>query len=101
MKDKKSRKKHLDSAGHIYGFILRMFIELSLDISVLSMIEIIMRQTDTLWEKVSFTMSFIFIHLLVLGTIGSVILIRTNIFKIQNPAENPDFHKKYSVIWED
>lgn len=100
-KDPKQKKKHAEAAGQVYGFVMRIFIELSLDIGVLSMIELLMRQTDLFWEKVSFTLSFVLLHFLVFGTIHCFLLIQNNILKIQNPSLFPDFHKKYSVLWED
>jgi hypothetical protein len=50
-KNSEKKKKYAASAGQIYGFWLRMLFELSLDISIIGLLEITMQQTTKSGKK--------------------------------------------------
>lgn len=84
----------------VHTYLIRTFIELSLDISVCSLIELIMRQTVTISEQISFFISVSLIVLLGLLTLTFYVLILNNNFKIMNPKMFERFHEKYGVLWD-
>ena len=98
---RKSEKYSKEVIDGIYNFLIRTLIELSLEISVSSLIEIIMKQSITNTERISYTISLVLLTLLITSTIAFTILIYTNNFKIMNPQLYPSFHQKYDVLWSD
>lgn len=81
-KNSEKKKKYAASAGQIYGFWLRMLFELSLDISIIGLLEITMQQTTYKWEKISFCISFLLFNIMVFGGFFTVNLIKSNVNKI-------------------
>ena len=74
---------------------------MSLDIFVVGLIEIIMKQTYSAIERVSYFISLILIIILVKGIPHIYHLISENMFKINNPSKFKKFHDTWSVLWED
>ena len=72
-----------------------------LDISVCASIELLMRQVLTTQEKLSFIFSLLLLTGLLNGLIFSIFLLKTKKHKIEYPLVYPDFHMKWSAIWED
>lgn len=83
-----------------YNFMIRTFIELSLDISVCALIEIIMRQNLYFGDRVSFFISFCLLLTLIMLTVYFYLLITYNTIKINYPEVYEKFHEKYNVLWD-
>lgn len=96
----KSRKYSKEVIEGFHEFMTRTFIELSLDISVCSLIELLMRQTLQMTEIISYTISVILSLSLVLLTISFYILIKNNPIKISEPKIYERFNQKYAVMWD-
>jgi len=77
-----------------------MIVEVSLDISIIAMVEMIMKVTDTPSEKFSFYLSFVLLNIIVFGVFYTYNIINNNMIKIKNPSEFKDFHNKWGVLWE-
>ena len=63
--------------------IIRIFIEMCLDISVCASIEMLMRQVLTTQEKLSFFISMFLLTVLLIGLFYSTFLIKTKKYKIE------------------
>jgi len=100
-RNEKKREEYKELSGVGYGFGIRMLFELSLDISVISIIEILMKQHHFIWEKVSLFMSIFCLNALVYAVYFSYHLINNNMVKIQGPDVYPEFHEKWCVLVED
>lgn len=81
-------------------FFQRLFIELSMELSVISLVEIIMRQTATTLERVSYFCSVANLTLVILVPVWVQFVMSYNFYKIHNPAY-PEFNATWGVFWED
>lgn len=73
-----SRNYSREVVEGFHNFMTRTFIELSLDISVCALIEILMRQTLGKVDIISYSISAIFSSILLLLTLSFYILIVNN-----------------------
>jgi len=67
------------------GELIRIFIEICLDVAVCGTIEIIMRQTVTLEEKLSYYVSLTLLITSAVGLIYSIALIQKSKLQIEQP----------------
>ena len=84
----------------VYGFYLRMLIEISLDISVICIVEVIMKETTHFSEKMSYWVSVVLLTILMQVLIYGFNVINENSSKIKLPEQFPEFHDKWGVLWE-
>ena len=95
------RKHYGKKASQVYGMSIKFVIELSLDIAIAGVCELILKQNTTPSEKASYYTSLCLLTILAYGIFHVKELIYQNIFKIRNPLLFPSLHTKWSVLWED
>ena len=80
--DKAKRKHYKQLYGRVYSVYIGSIIGLAIDLAICSMIEVVMKQTKTVWENISFFISFGSLNILVFGTWHCYKLISNNMYKI-------------------
>lgn len=84
----------------VNAFYLKVFLEVSLELSIISLIELIMRQADTRIEKFSYLVSLSAIGLYLALLVYGYYLTTYRIYFINNHLY-PTFNNRWSILWQD
>lgn len=99
-KEISKRRTRLENAKSSFPFYLRFVIELSYEVGVCSMIEIVMRQVETPKERISYYISVISLISIVWLNYSLWRMIKKKFYKINNP-KYPRFNMYWGEIWSE
>lgn len=99
-KDKERRKRMKKKVRGSYQFYMKVFVELALDLAINGVIEVIMKQTTSPIERLSYFISVVMLITYVWLMVNGLYHVVINIDKINSP-EHKAFNNRWGVLWED